>query len=320
MINIPIEFEKRFSKKGEFQKKITILKELKKKYPQNETVEALRKIFRQKIYGIKGGNFIYEKIGDIFESQFPFQNGILEIEGVKFDFTSSSARVDFYSELADLLLSDDYFKKSENNQTFYKIIAECLIADGPYQHASAFLKHRDVVVDIGANIGMFSLFANKFFDCKCYAFEPVKETVNFLKKNIKLNHAEQKIDVVPYALSDRECDVDIQIGKNTAGSSFVQKIDCIGTEKIHCITLDQWAKENHISQIDFIKADIEGAERYMLAGATKVLQKIAPKLSICTYHLPDDPQVLEEIILNANPKYKVEHANNFKKLYAYVPE
>ena len=91
-----------------------------------------------------------------------------------------------------------------------------------------------------------------------------------------------------------------------------------GFEKIHCVKLDQWVNENQITQIDFIKADIEGAERYMLSGATEVLRKFAPKLSICTYHLPDDPQVLEKIIIKANPKYKVIHT--VKKLYAYVPE
>jgi hypothetical protein len=75
-------------------------------------------------------------------------------------------------------------------------------------------------------------------------------------------------------------------------------------------------EENNISRIDFIKSDIEGAERDMLRGATKVLQKFAPKLAICTYHLPDDPQVLEQIIKEANPDYRVVHIS--KKLFAAV--
>jgi hypothetical protein len=71
-------------------------------------------------------------------------------------------------------------------------------------------------------------------------------------------------------------------------------------------------------KIDFIKADIEGAERLLLKGAINVLRKLRPKLSICTYHLPDDKQVLEKIIKEANPNYVVIHA--YDKLYAYVPE
>ena len=71
-----------------------------------------------------------------------------------------------------------------------------------------------------------------------------------------------------------------------------------------------------MESVDFIKADIEGAERYMLMGARETLGKFAPKLSICTYHFPDDPEVLEKIILEANPNYKIEH--RWKKLYAIV--
>ena len=62
-------------------------------------------------------------------------------------------------------------------------------------------------------------------------------------------------------------------------------------------TIDQFVSENQIRKVDFIKADIEGAERYMLTGATDTLRRFAPKLAICTYHLKDDPQVLEDIRL-----------------------
>lgn len=70
-------------------------------------------------------------------------------------------------------------------------------------------------------------------------------------------------------------------------------------------------------RIDFIKADIEGAERNMLMGATKVLKEFSPKLAICTYHLADDAEVLRKIILKTNPKYVINNTSH--KLFAYVP-
>jgi hypothetical protein len=58
---------------------------------------------------------------------------------------------------------------------------------------------------------------------------------------------------------------------------------------VPAITLDAFVERNNIERVDFIKADIEGAERNMLRGAKRILREFAPKLSICTYHLPDRP-------------------------------
>jgi hypothetical protein len=87
-------------------------------------------------------------------------------------------------------------------------------------------------------------------------------------------------------------------------------------EKITITSLDKFVTENKLERVDFIKADIEGAERDMLKGATNVLKTFAPKLAICTYHLPDDSQVLEQIIKEANPAYTVVHLRH--KLFAAV--
>jgi hypothetical protein len=86
--------------------------------------------------------------------------------------------------------------------------------------------------------------------------------------------------------------------------------------KIIITTLDSFIDENKIEKVNFIKADIEGAERNMLHGATKMLREFAPKLALCTYHFKDDPQVLRKIIKKANPKYKIVQLRH--KLYASV--
>jgi len=318
---ILIELEKRFSKNGDHRRRLNYLKDLKKEYPKNEMVSKLIQIFKQKIYGINGATFLYENFFKLPDVNVLFQNGIFEVEGVKFDLSSSSAREVFFAEFLDLFCIDDHFKKSKENELFYQIMKDIhfSIGEGPYQYNSVALSPNSVVIDAGANLGIFSILANHFYKAECYAFEPVQSTIKLLEKNIKLNRMEDAIKVVPYGLNDKECDLDIQTDECGIGSSsFVRNPKkCVGMEKIHCITLDQWVQKNNISKIDFIKADIEGAERNMLLGATEVLKKNAPKLSICTYHLPDDPQILEEIILRANPNYKIEHA--FLKLYAYVP-
>lgn len=169
-----------------------------------------------------------------------------------------------------------------------------------------------IVIDCGASLGLFSIYASQVSSNQVYAFEPVKESRDLLRLACKEYN---NIHIVPVALS------------NFAGNVFMSNSDNLGQNKIvddsngisiECTTLDQFAINNGLGSIDFIKADIEGAERDMLEGAKWVLKNFEPDLAICTYHLDDDPTVLEEIIKSANPKYVIRHA--YKKLYAYVPK
>ena len=88
------------------------------------------------------------------------------------------------------------------------------------------------------------------------------------------------------------------------------------SDSIETITLDDFVQEQKLDRVDFIKSDIEGFERYMLQGAQETLKNFAPKLALCTYHLPNDPEVMSDLIMRANPKYNVVQGK--KKLYASV--
>jgi FkbM family methyltransferase len=179
------------------------------------------------------------------------------------------------------------------------------------------VKKEDVVIDAGAWIGDFSAYAVSK-GAIAYAFEPVEETFQLLRKTEKLNCVNfGGIYPVKKGLGDRESEMMIAISKNNTGeSSTVLKMSGTVSEKITITTIDKFVEENKLAKVDFIKADIEGAERDMLRGAFHVLKTFAPKLAICTYHLPDDPEVLERIILEANPQYKVVHLRH--KLFAAV--
>ncbi len=85
---------------------------------------------------------------------------------------------------------------------------------------------------------------------------------------------------------------------------------------VETITLDDFVKEKNLERVDFIKSDIEGFERNMLQGAQETLKNFAPKLALCTYHLPDDPEVMTDLIMQANPNYKIVYGR--KKLFASV--
>ena len=148
----------------------------------------------------------------------------------------------------------------------------------------------------------------------CHAFEPTEERYDKLCQTAQLNSG--YIIPVKKGLSDN-CG-EIEIITDISSPSFILTKGGEKTEIIEVMTLDKYVEETKLQRIDFIKSDIEGAERNLLMGARKVMKEFAPKLSICTYHLPDDPEILAEIIMDANPKYKIIQLKS--KLMAMVME
>ena len=188
--------------------------------------------------------------------------------------------------------------------------------EGLYEYQTVRLEKGDIVIDAGANIGAFSALASAK-GCFAYAFEPIPDIINtYLSKTAEWN---PNITICKYALSDKPGELTFNEDlSNIGGSSLVVEGKNSKKIKAQAIDLDTFAEENKLPKVDFIKADIEGAERYMLMGAKRVLKEFAPKMAICTYHLPDDPQVLRELILDANPNYVI--VERWKKMYAYVPK
>jgi len=200
-------------------------------------------------------------------------------------------------------------------------IAFCdmVCGEGPYEFAevrvSASGTHDHVIIDCGANMGLFSAMSSRK-GAKVYAFEPDKYTIeNHLSKTAQLN---PNINICEYALLDKEGKICFTQDTNHIGMNKISSAETAKSNDtiVQAITLDAFVEKHDIPRVDFIKADIEGAERYMLMGAKQVLKEYAPKISICTYHRPDDAKVLRGIILDANPHYIVE--GKFSKMYAYV--
>jgi len=194
--------------------------------------------------------------------------------------------------------------------------------EGPYEYGDVYLNEGDVVFDCGANMGTFSAVASRY-GAKVYAFEAIPDIIdNYLSKTARMN---ENICIQNVAVWDKEETLDFSFISGKIGASRANQLlwdpHAIQHHKqftVPAITLDAFVERNGIKRVDFIKADIEGAERNMLRGATRILREFAPKLSICTYHLPDDPQVLREIILEANPQYQI--VEKFQKMYAHVPQ
>jgi len=314
---IPYNIKTRFFG-GRLLNQLIALKNLNLKYKKSDLAKYIYKLLRKK-YWLGKKSIEYSDIVEIVWNKLIFENnntGEINLRGIR--FVNDNALISEYTEIFLCDFFED-FSMFEGEKLIAAQLLPLFTKDGPYQYEKVLLKSGDIVVDAGANIGVFSIFAISKGVDKVYAFEPEKNALQLLEKNIDLNNSNDNISIQPFGLSDRTQDEELisdPLTGHIAASIIRPKLINTLSEVIQCITLDEWVRENKVDRIDFIKADIEGAERKMLQGATNVLKVFAPRLAICTYHLDDDPEVLEKIIIDANPKYKIKHFGN--KLFATV--
>ncbi|WP_303140876.1 FkbM family methyltransferase [uncultured Parabacteroides sp.] len=286
-----------------------------------------RNLYVSILYFIRGVTRKF-KIGyDFFNKYYlyvedkKFRERWLRLEGTEnyWDFLGAKIPMEEYYQLGGVF-QDTFYFYCLFNDLYYKDLVlklDSYLCEGPYGYIgdglSVCVKEDDIVIDAGAWIGDFSAYA-AVKGAKVYAFEPTSNTYAVLLKTASLNGI-NKIFPQKRGLGNDNKEVLLSLSENSGGNSIsLQRSD--KTERIEIVTIDSFVFNNKLDRVDFIKADIEGAEREMLRGARSTLRKYAPKLAICTYHKPDDPIVLENIILESNPKYTIVHIG--KKLFAQV--
>lgn len=141
------------------------------------------------------------------------------------------------------------------------------------------VKPGDSAIDVGANIGYFSLL---FAHCvgnagRVYSFEPAPAVSIALKNNIKLNNY-KNIEVNNFALSDHSGLTQFYLGPedNTGLSSFRKPRQSTGSFDVELKPFDDLSIDDH--KITLVKIDVEGAELQVLRGMTKLLQDLRPNL------------------------------------------
>lgn len=137
------------------------------------------------------------------------------------------------------------------------------------------LKEGNLVLDIGANVGYYTILASSIVGKKgiVYAFEPDPGNIALLQKNIALNNCTNVV-VVEKALGDKNEESQLAIDPGNPGESKLATHSNKNTISIQTITLDSFVKKYNISHIDVIKIDIEGAELLALSGGKESLSKL----------------------------------------------
>ncbi|HBG06010.1 MAG: hypothetical protein A2075_15605 [Geobacteraceae bacterium GWC2_58_44] len=138
-----------------------------------------------------------------------------------------------------------------------------------------------VCVDVGASFGWYTVLLSRLVGAsgRVCAFEPIPHTFSVLSRNISLNGCDN-VTLETCALADAAGERDLYLPDcGVSGSLELHPYDS-SYESIRCRieTLDWYCKETGVERVDFIKADIEGAEWLLLKGGEEAIRRWQPLL------------------------------------------
>lgn len=188
------------------------------------------------------------------------------------------------SSVTKILFKDkNYFFFTPSNLTYWR--ARTFESKEPetLDWIQNFKEQNPVFWDIGANIGLYSIFAAKEnHKCEIIAFEPSGLNLGILEKNINLNKVNQNIKIFPIGLADKSNSFfDMYESSEEEGgalSSFGNdtgfdgnKINVLNNYKLFGTTVNALVKDNILKIPNYIKIDVDGNEHLILEKSTKVL-------------------------------------------------
>ncbi len=142
-------------------------------------------------------------------------------------------------------------------------------------------EERSVVWDIGANVGLYSMYAAKKRNCSVWSYEPSVFNLELLARNIFINGLHRQICILPFALSEHMGTSAMRMTTTEWGgalSTFGKNLGWDGKE-VHEIfefktigfSMNDAKELLKIPQPDYIKMDVDGLEHFILKGGKSVL-------------------------------------------------
>ncbi|WP_308992640.1 FkbM family methyltransferase [Mariniflexile litorale] len=175
----------------------------------------------------------------------------------------------FYAEKGDAgLVGNIYYKLMDYEDSMFLI-----------EH----LKKEDVFVDVGANLGHYSLLASGICKAKTIAIEPIESTIYKLEKNVALNELEDVVTILKNGVGDKKEILNFTTNRTVMNSVSLEENK--NTIKIEVLTLNELLKNESPT---FIKIDVEGYEYKVLNGALDILEKPSLKYLLVEFNNSGD--------------------------------
>lgn len=193
-----------------------------------------------------------------------------------------------------LIVADDdssYVFYPKNAIEYYRAVTFFSKEEGTIAWLKNFLGTNEVFYDIGANIGLYSLYAAKLGrGIKTYAFEPHKYTFVNLMDNISANDVLADVTPISIPLNDTTDVSTMNYAYTDSGSSMSQLGHNMHPENgafkpklletVYCTSLDDLIWKKAIPTPHHIKIDVDGNELKILAGMSKLLASTSKPKSI----------------------------------------
>ncbi len=132
-----------------------------------------------------------------------------------------------------------------------------------------FLRHNDLFVDVGANIGVFTLLASGHVGCDSISVEPIPSTFKRLNQNLSLNAIEDKVTALNIGLGS--ANAVLHFSNSTENSVNAVTSETADSVAVGVKTMDDVVPEVHRYENILVKIDVEGFETEVVKGASELL-------------------------------------------------
>ncbi|KKM86890.1 hypothetical protein LCGC14_1274480 [marine sediment metagenome] len=211
-------------------------------------------------------------------------------------------------------------KKDQEHCKYIKMVKHRMTADKlckiTLRHIAKWIRYCDnpgVIFDIGACVGMYSLYFAHFASSSIYSFEPVPGNFQLLMKNLTMNKKlQKKITAHNFGFWSSRCSKEMGIPQNRKDTDNIGLYTIGGHKKTTSASfevLDEWCEDNQIYP-DFIKIDAEGAEYEILRKGFRAIR--SARYILCEHHLEYTEQdTLYTLLLDNGFEVKMTNRNNY---------
>jgi FkbM family methyltransferase len=178
-----------------------------------------------------------------------------------------------------------------------------------YEFGPCVVRPGDVVVDLGASEGMFVRFALER-GASVIAVEPWEPMARCLRRTFAQEIDAGTVEIVEAGVSDHAGSANMLCDPAQPWGAALTEVagdDPLRTAEtaVRLMTLDSLVAGTRLGRCDFLKMDIEGAERAVFPGAHQTLRTWKPRISVAVYHYSDGYLIVRDHILRAGVPYTV---------------